>query len=137
MKARLLLVREGLEGAIPSMAHVLRDAGLSVSTVSGLEMPEARSADVVMLQIPDRDPAATCWDLHRRGYRSVVAVTLAPTSEECIRLLNGGADYYLDAWMPAAELVARVRVVLRFSSWRPPPRPSPTRGEGVIGAVVS
>ena len=82
MKARLLLVRDGLEGAIPSMAHVLRDAGLSVSTVSGLEMPEARSADVVMLWIPDRDPAATCWDLHRQGYRSVVAVTLAPTSEE-------------------------------------------------------
>ena len=49
MKARLLLVRDGLEGAIPSMAHVLRDAGLSVSTVSGLEMPEARSADVVEL----------------------------------------------------------------------------------------
>ena len=117
MKARLLLVRDGLEGAIPSMAHVLRDAGLSVSTVSGLEMPEARSADVVMLRIRDRDPAATCWDLHRQGYRSVVAVTLAPTSEECIRLLNAGADYYLDAWMPAAELVARVRVVLRFSSW--------------------
>ena len=117
MKARLLLVRDGLEGAIPSMAHVLRDAGLSVSTVSGLEMPEARSADVVMLRIRDRDPAATCWDLHRQGYRSVVAVTLAPTSEECVRLLNGGADYYLDAWMPAAELVARVRVVLRFSSW--------------------
>ena len=117
MKARLLLVRDGLEGAIPSMAHVLRDAGLSVSTVSGLEMPEARSADVVMLRIRDRDPAATCWDLHRQGYRSVVAVTLTPTSEECIRLLNGGADYYLDAWMPAAELVARVRVVLRFSGW--------------------
>src|SRR5437762_13603771 len=117
MKARLLLVRDGLEGAIPSMAHVLRDAGLSVSTVSGLEIPEARSADVVMLRIRDRDPAAACWDLHRQGYRSVVAVTLALTREECIRLLNAGADYYLDAWMPAAELVARVRVVLRFSSW--------------------
>ena len=80
-----------------------------------------------MLRIRDRDPAATCWDLHRQGYRSVVAVTLAPTSEECIRLLNGGADYYLDAWMPAAELVARVRVVLRFSSWlgEQTPVPSP------------
>src|SRR5947199_6253999 len=133
MRARLLLVRDGLEGAIPSMAHVLRDAGLSVSTVSGLEMPEARSADVVMLWIPDRDPAATCWDLHRQGYRSVVAVTLAPTSEERILLLHVGADYYLDAWMPAAELVARVRVVLRFSSWRPPPPPSPTRAAGGIG----
>ena len=44
MKARLLLVRDGLEGAAPSMARILGDAGLSVSTISGLEMPEARSA---------------------------------------------------------------------------------------------
>jgi DNA-binding response OmpR family regulator len=32
-------------------------------------------------------------------------------------MLNAGADYYLDAWLPAAELIARVRVVLRFSAW--------------------
>ena len=82
MKARLLLVRDGLEGAAPSMARILGDAGLNISTISRLEIPDARSADVVMLRIPDRDPAATCWDLHRQGYRSVVAVTLAPTSEE-------------------------------------------------------
>jgi len=78
MKARLLLVRDGLEGAAPSMARILGDAGLSVSTISRLEMPDARSADVVMLRIRDRDPSVTCWDLHRQGYRSVVAVTLAP-----------------------------------------------------------
>jgi DNA-binding response OmpR family regulator len=55
--------------------------------------------------------------LHRQGYRSVVAVSGSPSSQECIKLLNAGADYYLDAWLPAAELVARVRVVLRFSTW--------------------
>jgi DNA-binding response OmpR family regulator len=32
-------------------------------------------------------------------------------------MLNAGADYYLDAWLSAPELVARVRVVLRFSAW--------------------
>ena len=32
-------------------------------------------------------------------------------------MLNAGADYYLDAWLSAPELVARVRVVLRFSGW--------------------
>ena len=47
----------------------------------------------------------------------MIAVSGAASSKECIRLLNAGADYYLDAWLPAAELVARVRVVLRFTAW--------------------
>ena len=47
----------------------------------------------------------------------VIAVSGTASSKECIRLLNAGADYYLDAWLPAAELVARVRVVLRFTAW--------------------
>ena len=47
----------------------------------------------------------------------MIAVSGAASSKECSRLLNAGADYYLDAWLPAAELVARVRVVLRFTAW--------------------
>ena len=137
MKARLLLVRTGLEGAAPWMAQVLQDAGLDVTTIAHEELTHAAPADVVLLRIGDYSPVRTCWDLHKRGHRSVIALSGTPSSVECIRLLNAGADYYLDAWLPKAELAARVRVVLRFSSWRPPPRPSPTRGEGVIGAAVS
>jgi DNA-binding response OmpR family regulator len=117
MKPTLLLVRDGLDGAAPWMAQVLRDAGLNVRTVSGVELADAPPADVVLLRFPSRDPQDTCWSLHRQGHRSVVAVSGSPSSQECIRLLNAGADYYLDAWLPAAELVARVRVVLRFSTW--------------------
>ncbi len=117
MTGHLLLVRDGLEGALPSMTRVFHDAGLNVLTVSRLELPDARPADVVLLRIRDRDPVATLWSLHRQGYRSVVAVTVAPSSQECIRLLNAGADYYLDASMDPSELVARVRVALRFSTW--------------------
>jgi DNA-binding response OmpR family regulator len=117
MKAQLLLVRDGLEGAAPWMAQVLRDAGLNVRTISGAELAGAMPADVVLLKIPDRNPTATCWTLHRQGYRWIVAVSGSASSKECIKLLNAGADYYLDAWLPAAELVARVRVVLRFSAW--------------------
>ncbi|MDQ6714150.1 MAG: hypothetical protein M3077_08950 [Candidatus Dormibacteraeota bacterium] len=117
MKAQLLLVRDGLEGAAPWMAQVWRDAGLDVRTISGAELAGAKPVDVVLLRIPDRDPTATCWTLHRLGYRWIVALSGSPSSKECIKLLNAGADYYLDAWLPAAELVARVRVVLRFSAW--------------------
>ena len=117
MNPHLLLVRDGLDGAAPWMAQVLRDAGLNVRTISGAELAGAPPADVVLLRFPTRDPQDTCWALHRQGHRSVVAVSGSPSSAECIKLLNAGADYYLGAWLPPAELVARVRVVLRFSTW--------------------
>jgi DNA-binding response OmpR family regulator len=117
VKAELLLVRDRLEGAAPWMAQVLREAGFRVRTTSAAELGDVAPAEVVLLRIADRNPTATCWNLHRQGYRWIVAVSGSPNSQECIRLLNAGADYYIDAWLPAAELVARVNVVLRFSAW--------------------
>ena len=117
MSPRVLLVRDGLEGAAPWMAQVLRDGGLNVQTISDADLADAAPSDVLLLKIADRQAVATCWTLHRHGHRSVIAVSGAASSKECIRLLNAGADYYLDAWLPAAELVARVRVVLRFTAW--------------------
>jgi DNA-binding response OmpR family regulator len=117
MKPQLLVVRDGLETAAASMTRVLRNAGMNVRTVSGADLPEAAPAEVVLLAIPARDPVATCWALHRLGYRWVIAASASPSSQECITMLNAGADYYLDAWLSAPELVARVRVVLRFSAW--------------------
>ena len=117
MNSDLLLVRDGLYGAAPWIAQVLRDAGMKVRTISSAELAGAPPADVVLLRFPNREPQDTCWSLHRQGHRSVVAVSGSPTSAECIKLLNAGADYYLGAWLPPAELVARVRVVLRFSNW--------------------
>jgi len=117
MNPNLLLVRDGLDGAAPWISQVLRDAGLKVRTISSAELAGAPPADVVLLRFPTREPQDTCWTLHRLGHRSVVAVSGSPTSAECIKLLNAGADYYLGAWLPPAEFVARVRVVLRFSNW--------------------
>src|SRR2546430_17570795 len=77
----------------------------------------AAPADVVLLRIGDHSPVRTCWDLHKRGHRSVIAVSGTPSSVECIRLLNAGADYYLDPCLPKPGLVARVRVVVRMSTW--------------------
>ena len=117
MSPRVVLVRDGLEGAAPWMTQVLREAGMKVRSISGPELPEAAPSDVLLLHLPERDAVAACWALHRQGHRSLIAVSGSPSSKECIQLLNAGADYYLDAWLPAAELVARVRVVLRFTAW--------------------
>ena len=92
MKTELLLVRDGLEGAAPWMAQVLREAGFRVRTASAAELGDVAPAEVVLLRIADRNPAATCWNLHRQGYRWIVAVSGSPSSQECIRLLNAGAD---------------------------------------------
>ena len=117
MRGHLLLVRDGLEGAVPWIAQVLREAELDVVSIRASELSGQPPADAVLIRMRERNPVGTCWSLHRLGHRSVVAVSPNASSQECIRLLNAGADYYLDAWMPAAELVARVRVVLRFSGW--------------------
>ena len=117
MKPHLLLVRDGLNGAAPWITQILHDAGLNVRTISSDELAGAPPADVVLLRFQTRDPQETVWSLHRQGHRSVVAVSGSPTGSECIKLLNAGADYYLGAWLPPAEFVARVRVVLRFSNW--------------------
>ena len=129
------MVRDGLEGAVPWLTQSLREGGLHINVASASELGSQRPADAVLIKIPGADPVETIWKLHRQGHRSIVAVSRGANSQECIRLLNAGADYYLDAWMPSAELIARIRVVLRFTGWKdrhapvaasiqaPPPRP--------------
>ena len=100
MNPRVLLVRDGLDGAAPWMTQVLREAGMNVRTISGTELADAAPSDVLLLHLPDRDAVAACWALHRQGHRSVIAVSGAASSKECIRLLNAGADYY---WTPGCR----------------------------------
>src|SRR5438034_11218738 len=117
MRARLLLVRNGLEGAAPWMAQVLQDAGLNVTTISHDGLTHASPADVVLLRIGDHSPVRNCCALDKRSHRSVIAASAPPSSVECIRLRKAGADYYRYAPLPKAELVAPVRIV-RCSSAR-------------------
>lgn len=114
MKGKLILVKDGLNGAVPWLAQSLREGGLDLDVVSGEDLKRSKTADAVLLRFPEgTDAEETCWSLHRQGYASIVAISPLTSSRECIRLLNAGADYYLDAWLPKAELLARMRVVLR------------------------
>jgi DNA-binding response OmpR family regulator len=113
MSSRCLLITDGIESAARSIAVALRDSGIGCESFSYRELYRAPAAEVVLLQISDADPSAVVWDLHRRGYSTVMALSELPSSKECIHLLNSGADFYLDAWAPLAEVIARVRVALR------------------------
>jgi DNA-binding response OmpR family regulator len=124
MSLRCLLLSDGIESAARSIATGLDQAGIECQTISQRELGDGRGADVVLLQISDAQPVNVIWDLHRRGYSTIVALSELPSSQECIKLLNSGADYYLDAWAPLDEIVARVRVALRTIR-----RPSSSRHE--------
>jgi DNA-binding response OmpR family regulator len=116
LKGRLILLSDGLNGAVPWITQTLNAAGLNVQVISRDKLVDKPPADAVLLRFLT-NPVETCWRLHQQGHRAIVAISPEASSRECIRLLNAGADYYLDAWMPAAELVDRIRVALKFSGW--------------------
>jgi DNA-binding response OmpR family regulator len=113
MSPRCLLIPDGLNGAIAAVANALEEAGIACEIIRRNEVGRAQPSEAVLLQIDRMDPVADIWDLHRHGHSTIVALSERPNSEECIELLNSGADYYLDAWAPLDEVVARVRVVVR------------------------
>ena len=59
MSPRILLVRDGLEGAAPWMTQVLREAGMNVRTIQASELADATPADVLLLRIPEWEAMAT------------------------------------------------------------------------------
>jgi DNA-binding response OmpR family regulator len=113
---RLVLVHDGLEAAAPELVAALRDAGLRAMTISRQDLSKVAPADVVMLRLSDRDPVAACWRIHRQGHRWIVALATDPNADDCIRLLNAGADGYMSA-VPGPELIARLRSLLRLREW--------------------
>ena len=57
MKGRLLLVRDGLEGAVPSLVQLLGGAGLEALTISRLE-PSPPGLSVFARPLPTDNPIA-------------------------------------------------------------------------------
>ena len=92
---RLVLVHDGLETSAPHILAALKDAGLRVMLISREDLAVVAPADVVLLRLADRDPVSACWRIHRQGHRWIVALATDPQPDECIRLLNAGADGYI------------------------------------------
>jgi DNA-binding response OmpR family regulator len=110
-------VDDGLDGIAGPVASVLRNAGLRTITIAHHELGTVSPADLVVLRMLDPDPIAACWRMHRQGHRWIVAIDPHPNPNDCIRLLNAGADGYMSA-EPGPELVARIRSFLRSRAWR-------------------
>jgi DNA-binding response OmpR family regulator len=115
-KAARLLTR-GLqeEGFLVDVAHSAED---------GDEMAgEAEYAAIVLdWLLPGKDGATLCRDLRTRGATTpILMLTARRDLADRVRGLNVGADDYLTKPFAFAELVARLRALLRRSALSRPP----------------
>jgi two-component system, OmpR family, response regulator RegX3 len=138
MNRRTILLIEDESSISEPLAAALRREGFDVSTEStaaaGLERFRARPPDLVLLDVmlPDGDGKDVLREI--RGSSRVPVVMLTARGEEMDRVLGLelGADDYVTKPFSAAELVARLRAVLRRST------PADAHAEGVleVGDVV-
>ncbi|MBS1891761.1 MAG: response regulator transcription factor [Actinobacteria bacterium] len=119
VKAPRILVVEDEESIALPFAEALRRAGFEpivTGTAAGaLELAESAEPDLVMLdlRLPDGDGRDVCRDLRRRSEVPIVMLTARGTETDKIVGLELGADDYVVMPFSAAEVISRIRAVLR------------------------
>jgi two-component system response regulator RegX3 len=119
-----ILVVEDEESISGPFAEALRRAGfeaLVTRTAAGaLELAADAEPDLVMLDLalPDGDGRDVCRELRRRSDVPIVMLTARGTEMDKIVGLELGADDYVVKPFSAAEVISRIRAVLRRSGGR-------------------
>jgi DNA-binding response OmpR family regulator len=129
-----VLVIEDDEELAEAIAAGLRQEQLAVDVAcdgaAGLEHALVTDYDVIVLDrdLPGRHGDEVCAELVRAGRRGrVLMLTAAATVEDRVGGLDLGADDYLPKPFAFAELVARLRALLRRA--QPPLAPVLTMGD--------
>jgi two-component system, OmpR family, response regulator RegX3 len=118
---RILVVEDEASISEP-FAEALRRAGfepLLTGTAAGaLRLAEEEDPDLVMLDLalPDGDGRDVCRELRRRSDVPIVMLTARGTEMDKIVGLELGADDYVVKPFSAAEVISRIRAVLRRSA---------------------
>lgn len=117
--ARILVVEDERK-VLRSLQRGLRDEGYEVvvaaSGEEGCQEASAQPFDCIVLDLllPGRDGLQVLTDLRRMGNRvPVLILTARDTVEDRVIGLDAGADDYLIKPFAFAELLARLRVLLR------------------------
>jgi DNA-binding response OmpR family regulator len=113
-----VLVVEDDPGIADSLARGLTRAGYAASAVhSAAEALRAGPVDVVLLDLglPDGDGTELCSILRARGDTAILVITARGEEPDRVAALDAGADDYLVKPFGFAELLARIRAVLRRS----------------------
>ena len=128
-----ILVVEDEESISQPFAAALRRAGfepLVTATAAGaLELAASEQPDLVMLDLalPDGDGRDVCRELRRDSDVPIMMLTARGTELDKIVGLELGADDYVVKPFSAAEVISRIRAVLRRSAPRPPREERPLR----------
>jgi two-component system response regulator RegX3 len=120
---RILVVEDEASISEP-FAEALRRAGfeplLTRTAAGALRLAEEAEPDLVMLDLalPDGDGRDVCRELRRRSDVPIVMLTARGTEMDKIVGLELGADDYVVKPFSAAEVISRIRAVLRRSGSR-------------------
>ena len=126
-----ILVVEDEESISQPFAEALRRAGfeavLTATAAGAIELADSEEPDLVMLDLalPDGDGRDVCRELRRRSDVPIVMLTARGTELDKIVGLELGADDYVVKPFSAAEVISRIRAVLRRSA----PRENGSRAE--------
>jgi two-component system, OmpR family, response regulator RegX3 len=118
---RILFVEDEPSIAEP-FSQALRRAGFDTTTVGtaagALTTAAALDPDLVLLDLtlPDGDGREVCRELRRRGDVPIVMLTARGTETDRVVGLELGADDYVVKPFSGAEVIARIRAVLRRAS---------------------
>ena len=115
-----VLIVEDQKRLLGSLRHGLEEEGYEVLTAptgeEGFYLATTQAPDVVVLDLmlPKRDGFQVLQDLRAQGFgRPVLILTSRDAVEDRVRGLDSGADDYLVKPFAFAELVARLRALLR------------------------
>ena len=115
-----ILIVEDQKRLAASIRRGLEEEGFEVSAAhtgeEGFYLATTQPTDAVILDVmlPGRDGFQVLADLRARGFaKPVLILTSRDAVEDRVAGLNGGADDYLAKPFAFAELVARLRAVLR------------------------
>ena len=124
---RVLLVEDDVRMA-GAMNRALRGAGVvadvAATSDDALWMVRAASYDAMVLDVmlPDTDGFETCRLLRADGlWLPIIMVTARDAIEDRVRGLDAGADDYLTKPFSLAELLARLRALVRRDPVERPP----------------
>jgi len=111
-----VLVVEDDPGLATQLVRGLTRGGYTVDHVmTGQEALSSGPPDVVLLDLglPDVDGVTVCRRLRERSDAAIIVVTARGEEPERVLALDAGADDYLVKPFGLAELLARIRAVLR------------------------
>jgi len=133
MNSGRILVVEDEESISQPFAEALRRAGFEpvvTGTAAGaLRLASERDPDLIMLDLalPDGDGRDVCRELRRSSDVPIVMLTARGTEMDKIVGLELGADDYVVKPFSAAEVISRIRAVLRRSASREAPLEQPVQ----------